>query len=59
MSEPSLPGKESASSAQRRYIVCVALTVAIGGFLLGFDATVISGVVPFIKSYFSFFVYYA
>jgi sugar porter (SP) family MFS transporter len=31
----------------------VALTVAIGGFLLGFDATVISGVVPFIKEYFS------
>jgi SP family arabinose:H+ symporter-like MFS transporter len=31
----------------------VALTVALGGFLLGFDATVISGVVPFIKEYFS------
>lgn len=30
----------------------VALTVAIGGFLLGFDATVISGVVPFIRDYF-------
>lgn len=30
----------------------VALTVAIGGFLLGFDATVISGVVPFIREYF-------
>ncbi len=28
----------------------VALTVAIGGFLLGFDATVISGVVPFIRN---------
>lgn len=37
----------------RRYIVAVALTVAIGGFLLGFDATVISGAVPFIKSYFN------
>jgi MFS family permease len=34
------------------YIVWVALTVAIGGFLLGFDATVISGAVPFIKKYF-------
>jgi SP family arabinose:H+ symporter-like MFS transporter len=31
----------------------VALTVALGGFLLGFDATVISGVVPFIRDYFS------
>lgn len=30
----------------------VALVVAIGGFLLGFDATVISGTVPFIKKYF-------
>ncbi|MGN6643271.1 MAG: sugar porter family MFS transporter, partial [Verrucomicrobiota bacterium] len=35
-----------------RYIIAVALTVAIGGFLLGFDATVISGTVPFIKKYF-------
>lgn len=31
----------------------VALTVAIGGFLLGFDATVIAGVTPFIREYFS------
>ncbi|HZF14740.1 MAG TPA: sugar porter family MFS transporter [Steroidobacteraceae bacterium] len=30
----------------------VALTVAIGGFLLGFDATVIAGVVPYIRDYF-------
>jgi MFS family permease len=30
----------------------VALTAAIGGLLLGFDATVISGVVPFIRDYF-------
>jgi MFS family permease len=37
----------------RRYIIAVALTVAIGGFLLGFDATVISGAVPFIKQYFN------
>src|ERR1039457_5242098 len=34
------------------YMICVALIVAIGGFLLGFDATVISGTVPFIKNYF-------
>lgn len=31
----------------------VALTVAIGGFLLGFDATVISGVAPFLREYFA------
>ena len=36
----------------RQNIVAVALTVALGGFLLGFDATVISGVVPFIREYF-------
>src|SRR5580692_95753 len=30
----------------------VASTVAMGGFLVGFDATVISGAVPFIRDYF-------
>ena len=35
-------------------MISVALIVAIGGFLLGFDATVISGTVPFIKRYFDF-----
>ena len=34
------------------FTVSVALIVAVGGFLLGFDATVISGAVPFIKKYF-------
>jgi len=34
------------------FTVSVALIVAVGGFLLGFDATVISGAVPFIKNYF-------
>jgi len=37
----------------RLNIAYVALTVAMGGFLLGFDATVISGVVPFIRDYFA------
>ena len=30
----------------------VASTVALGGFLVGFDATVISGAVPFVREYF-------
>jgi sugar porter (SP) family MFS transporter len=33
----------------RRYITLVALIVALGGFLMGFDASVISGVVKFIE----------
>jgi sugar porter (SP) family MFS transporter len=35
------------------YIVMVALTVALGGFLMGFDASVISGVVDFIEPEFN------
>ena len=34
------------------FTVAVALIVAVGGFLLGFDATVISGAVPFVKKFF-------
>jgi MFS transporter, SP family, sugar:H+ symporter len=37
---------------RRTYMVLVAIIVALGGFLLGFDATVISGAVPFIRSHF-------
>ncbi len=35
-----------------RYVTRVALTVAMGGFLMGFDASVISGVVKFIETQF-------
>lgn len=34
------------------YTVLISLVVAMGGFLLGFDSALISGVVPFIQSYF-------
>ena len=34
------------------YIILIAFTAAIGGFLLGFDGSVISGAVPFYKSVF-------
>jgi MFS transporter, SP family, arabinose:H+ symporter len=37
----------------KSYIVRVALIVALGGFLMGFDASVISGVVRFIEPYFA------
>src|ERR1039458_7141201 len=37
----------------RKYMVLVALIVALGGFVWGFDATVISGAVPFIQKYFN------
>ncbi|HNQ90574.1 MAG TPA: sugar porter family MFS transporter [Verrucomicrobiota bacterium] len=33
-------------------MILVALAVALGGFVWGFDATVISGAVPFIQKYF-------
>jgi MFS family permease len=36
----------------KRYMISVALVVALGGFVWGFDATVISGAVPFIQKYF-------
>src|SRR5436189_5140118 len=34
------------------YSLKVALIVALGGFVWGFDATVISGAVPFLQKYF-------
>jgi len=36
-----------------RFTVTVSLIVAMGGFLMGFDASVISGVVGFIERDFS------
>ncbi len=35
------------------YVIKTALIVALGGFLMGFDASVISGVVKFIEAQFS------
>ncbi len=37
----------------RRFVIQVALIVALGGFLMGFDASVISGVVTFIEPEFN------
>ncbi len=38
--------------SNQRYITSVSLIVALGGFLMGFDASVISGVVKFIEPHF-------
>ena len=38
----------------KRYMILVALAVALGGFVWGFDATVISGAVPFIQKVLQF-----
>jgi sugar porter (SP) family MFS transporter len=40
-------------TSETRYAIRVALTVALGGFLMGFDASVISGVVTFIEPEFN------
>lgn len=39
--------------SQKKYTIRVSLIVALGGFLMGFDASVISGVVKFIEPEFS------
>ena len=39
--------------ANKGYVVLISLIVALGGFLMGFDASVISGVVTFIEPEFS------
>jgi sugar porter (SP) family MFS transporter len=44
-------GGESMTRAEFK-LIRIAATVALGGFLVGFDATVISGAVPFIRDYF-------
>jgi sugar porter (SP) family MFS transporter len=40
-------------TSEARYATLVALAVALGGFLMGFDASVISGVVTFIEPEFA------
>ena len=46
-------GATRAMKQGARFTVRVALIVALGGFLMGFDASVISGVVGFIETQFS------
>ena len=48
------PGRAQAArmTGDEFKLLRIAATVALGGFLVGFDATVISGAVPFIRDYF-------
>ena len=39
-------------NGKKIYVILIAFTAAIGGFLLGFDGSVISGAAPFYKSIF-------
>ncbi len=45
-------GEDHAVKGKSLKLFGIAITVAMGGFLVGFDATVISGAVPFIREYF-------
>ena len=47
--DPRPKSGDKAVSQRRRTLLRVALSVALGGFLMGFDASVISGVVGFIR----------
>jgi sugar porter (SP) family MFS transporter len=47
------PGKITVMNPGTRYALRLALIVALGGFLMGFDASVISGVVSFVEPRFS------
>ena len=47
---PRVDGKVALRPGTR--VFGIACAVALGGFLVGFDATVISGAVPFIRDYF-------
>ena len=38
---------------QKSSIVLIALVIAMGGFLMGFDASVISGVIKYIEPQFN------
>lgn len=42
----------SASTANTRFILTVSSAAALGGLLFGFDTAIISGTIPYIKTYF-------
>jgi len=47
------PSLDLRNMSDKFFVARTALIVALGGFLMGFDASVISGVVPFIETEFS------
>src|SRR6186713_2845566 len=36
-----------------RFVTLISITAALGGLLFGFDTAIISGAIPYIKSYFN------
>lgn len=49
----SLKDQTSSEEVNLRYLCLIGISVALGGFLMGFDASVISGVVGFIRAEFN------
>jgi SP family arabinose:H+ symporter-like MFS transporter len=47
-----MAGEMSPGGAHTRFAVAAALLVSLGGFLMGFDASVISGVTPYLENEF-------
>jgi len=50
--KPSTAGDGPSRIARRGFIVLTSITVAIGGFLFGYDTAVISGAILFVRSQF-------
>jgi hypothetical protein len=50
--KPSTTGDGPSRIARRGFIVLTSITVAIGGFLFGYDTAVISGAILFVRSQF-------
>jgi len=50
--QPSGTGNRSSPISRRSFIVLTSITVAIGGFLFGYDTAVISGAILFVRDQF-------
>ncbi len=52
LNEPSNAENGASSKGRRGFIIMTSITVAIGGFLFGYDTAVISGAILFVRSQF-------